>query len=67
VIATFFRSMVFHTRPAWLLVGTLAVVVAATPLSAAEIVPTKLVTSSGMTVLVLEQHFLPIVEVHAIV
>lgn len=34
---------------------------------AAELVPTKFVTSNGITVLVLEQHFLPIVEVHALV
>ena len=33
----------------------------------AEIAPTKFVTTNGMTVLVLEQHFLPIVEVHALV
>ena len=59
--------MVFHARPGWLLLGSLAVAVAATPLSAAEIVPTKSVTPNGMTVLVLEQHFLPIVEVHAMV
>ncbi len=34
---------------------------------AAEIAPTKFVTANGMTVLVLEQHFLPIVEVHALI
>ncbi|MDH4186019.1 MAG: insulinase family protein [Nitrospira sp.] len=34
---------------------------------AAEIVPTKFLTSNGITVLVLEQHFLPIVEVHALI
>jgi len=34
---------------------------------AAEIVPTRVVTANGMTVLVLEQHFLPIVEVHALI
>jgi zinc protease len=34
---------------------------------AADIAPTKLVTTNGMTVLVLEQHFLPIVEVHALI
>jgi zinc protease len=36
-------------------------------LFAAEIVPTRFTTANGMTVLVLEQHFLPIVEVHALV
>ena len=34
---------------------------------AAEISPTKLTTPNGMTVLVLEQHFLPIVEIHALI
>jgi zinc protease len=34
---------------------------------AAEIAPTKSVMPNGMTVLVLEQHFLPIVEVHALI
>ena len=37
------------------------------PLTAAEITPTKSVMPNGMTVLVLEQHFLPIVEVHALI
>lgn len=67
MIATLLRSMVYHPGSAWLLLGSLAVAVAATPLSAAEIVPTKFVTPNGMTILVLEQHFLPIVEVHAMV
>ncbi len=35
--------------------------------SAAEISPTKVPTANGMTVLVLEQHFLPIVEIHALI
>lgn len=34
---------------------------------AAEIAPTKFMTSNGITVLVLEQHFLPIVEIHALI
>lgn len=34
---------------------------------AAELSPTKVTTANGMTVLVLEQHFLPIVEVHALI
>jgi zinc protease len=34
---------------------------------AADIVPTKFVTANGMTVVVLEQHFLPIVEIHALI
>lgn len=35
--------------------------------TAADIVPVKFTTSNGMTVVVLEQHFLPIVELHALV
>ncbi|MDP1769295.1 MAG: pitrilysin family protein [Nitrospirota bacterium] len=34
---------------------------------AAEITPTKFVTANGITVLVLEQHFLPIIEIHALI
>ena len=34
---------------------------------AADIAPTKITTANGMTVVVLEQHFLPIVEIHALV
>jgi zinc protease len=48
----------------------LGVVIFASSLSvvfAADIVPAKFVTPNGMTVLVLEQHFLPIVEVHALI
>ena len=37
------------------------------PSSAAEIAPTRFVTANGITVLVLEQHFLPIVEIHALI
>jgi zinc protease len=33
----------------------------------AEIVPTRSVTTNGMTVLFLEQHFIPTVEIHALV
>ena len=35
--------------------------------SATELTPTKFTTANGMTVVVLEQHFLPIVEVHALI
>ena len=34
---------------------------------AADIAPSKFVTTNGITVLVLEQHFLPIVEIHALI
>lgn len=47
---------------AWLWIFSIA-----GPGLAAEIAPTKLVTPNGMTVLILEQHFLPIVEVHAMI
>jgi zinc protease len=43
----------------WLLGSSLSI--------AADIVPTKFVTTNGITVLVLEQHFLPIVEIHALI
>lgn len=33
---------------------------------AADISPTRFITPNGMTVLILEQHFLPIVEIHAL-
>ena len=69
MISILVRAMRLSLRPfsVALLLGGLAVAVAAAPLPAAEILPTKLVTLNGMTVLVLEQHFLPIVEVHALV
>ncbi|MFO0706825.1 MAG: pitrilysin family protein [Nitrospira sp.] len=35
--------------------------------AAADITPSKVTIPNGMTVLVLEQHFLPIVEIHALV
>ena len=37
------------------------------PAFAADITPVRLTTANGMTVLVLEQHFLPIVEIHALI
>jgi zinc protease len=62
-----FRSMEFSPLRVSVLILLAVLALAATPLSAAEIAPMKSVTSNGMTVLVLEQHFLPIVEVHAMV
>lgn len=50
----------------WLLCIGLLLELATTAL-AADISPTRLITPNGMTVLVLEQHFLPIVEIHALV
>ncbi|HSA63335.1 MAG TPA: hypothetical protein VLE25_01480, partial [Nitrospira sp.] len=69
MIAHLIRLMLPSLRrsSASLVFGCLFVAVAASPLRAAEIVPTKSVSANGMTVLVLEQHFLPIVEVHALV
>ena len=37
------------------------------PVPGAEIVPIRSVTANGMTVLFLEQHFIPTVEIHALV
>jgi zinc protease len=42
-------------------------VCAAMPAHATDISPTRFITPNGMTVLVLEQHFLPIVEIHALI
>ena len=50
-----------------LVMGCCALLWAAGPSLAAEIAPTKFVTANGITVLVLEQHFLPIVEIHALI
>ena len=50
-----------------LMMGCCAWLWAAGPSLAAEIAPTKFVTANGITVLVLEQHFLPIVEIHALI
>lgn len=50
-----------------LVMGCCAWLWAAGPSLAAEIAPTKFVTANGITVLVLEQHFLPIVEIHALI
>ncbi|MBA5875870.1 MAG: hypothetical protein GDA66_15145, partial [Nitrospira sp. CR1.2] len=45
----------------------LALCVPAAWVQAADIMPTRSVTANGMTVLFLEQHFLPTVEIHALV
>ncbi|MGZ8380876.1 MAG: M16 family metallopeptidase [Nitrospira sp.] len=50
-----------------LVVLVLCGVCAARPAHAADISPTRFITPNGMTVLVLEQHFLPIVEIHALI
>ena len=39
----------------------------AKPGQAADISPTRFTTPNGITILVLEQHFLPIVEIHALI
>ncbi|NGZ09365.1 MAG: insulinase family protein [Nitrospira sp. LK70] len=55
----------------WPATGMVALVLcalcAARPADAADISPTRFTTPNGMTVLVLEQHFLPIVEIHALI
>lgn len=50
-----------------LVVGLCALLLAGNSSTAAEIAPTKFMTANGITVLVLEQHFLPIVEIHALI
>ena len=50
-----------------LVMGLCAFLLASGPSVAAEIAPTKFMTTNGITVLVLEQHFLPIVEIHALI
>ncbi|HSF67820.1 MAG TPA: pitrilysin family protein [Nitrospiraceae bacterium] len=50
-----------------LVTGLCALLLTSGPSTAAEIVPTRFVTTNGITVLVLEQHFLPIVEIHALI
>ncbi len=49
----------------WVMVGSL--VLQAEPSHAADINPVRYVAPNGLTVLVLEQHTLPIVQVHALV
>ena len=62
------RTLFFTRRArAWVLMLCLGLIVEAPSVSASDIVPTKFVTANGLTVLVLEQHFLPIVEVQALV
>jgi zinc protease len=65
-----------HRRPARSLsgIGLLRLVLCAwclmgltRPGYAADISPTRFTAPNGMTVLVLEQHFLPIVEIHALI
>lgn len=47
--------------------GFAALLLTVGPSAAADIAPTKFATTNGITVLVLEQHFLPIVEIHALI
>ena len=50
-----------------LAIGLCAFLLGGRPSVAAEITPTKFVAANGITVLVLEQHFLPIVEINALI
>ncbi len=59
------RYRLFYVQS--LMLTVVAFIALHTPALAAEIVPTRVVAPNGMTVLVLEQHFLPIVEVLALV
>jgi zinc protease len=55
----------------WSVTGMVVLVLwglcAARSVHAADISPTRFATPNGMVVLVLEQHFLPIVEIHALI
>ncbi len=58
--------------PSWSGAGSafataVALLLASLPCGAADITPARVVTPNGMTVLVLEQPFLPIVEIHALI
>ena len=53
--------MILATATVWISLWGFSIVIAA------DITPTKFVTANGITVLVLEQHFLPIVEIHALI
>ena len=58
----------FRSQSTFVLLGLFAVLAGFTSSGyAADISPTKITTANGMTVLVLEQHFLPIVEIHALI
>ncbi len=48
-------------------ISVLMVCLCSSAVLAADIVPSKFTTPNGITVVVLEQHFLPIVEVHALI
>lgn len=48
-------------------ISVLTVCLYSFPVFAADIVPSKFTTPNGITLVVLEQHFLPIVEVHALI
>src|SRR5688572_25434676 len=68
IMPTTSRPLVPPRRQATLtlVVGLCALLLASSPGVASEIAPTKFVTTNGITVLVLEQHFLPIIEIHAL-
>src|SRR5215203_5410147 len=62
------RSQWIMRRPDLLgALGLLVLLTLPASVPAAEIAPTRITTANGMTVVVLEQHFLPIVEIHALV
>ena len=58
-----------HRSPGRFFLGLLLLFASlpSTQAQAADIVPSRSVTANGMTVLFLEQHFLPTVEIHALV
>jgi zinc protease len=63
------QSLIFPRRQVILalVMGLCAFLLGNRPGIAAEITPTKFVTANGITVIVLEQHFLPIVEIHTLI
>lgn len=54
-------------RSACRALSIIALLCLAAPALAADINPVKVTTANGITVLVLEQHFLPIVEIHTLI
>jgi zinc protease len=62
------RQRPFHAGAALITWGIFtALTVFSGPGFAADITPTKITTANGITVLVVEQHFLPIIEIHALI
>ncbi|BCA54733.1 putative Zn-dependent peptidase, M16 family [Nitrospira sp. KM1] len=61
------RSAFFHAFITPLAATALTLAIMLCDAAAAEIAPVKFATPNGMTVVILEQHYVPIVEVHALI